>query len=315
MLRFFLPIILFFVSSAPSIAAAPFTLPPSVAAILDQIYAGRGDLAIDGARQFQQQAPNDPLGYLLEAEARWWEFWCAAAEYKYGMTMPRHREKLPADQHYLELSSKALALAESGIKAHPSAELYLYAGMAEALAVRLYGLRGENRNAARAAVRAREDFNHALALDPTLADADMGLGLYDYYVDTLSTAARVLRFFMGLPGGSKEEGIRLLEHSMRDGQMTRVTSRFYLALDLHNYDQRYEQALQLVTPLVQQYPENPLFLLVQGDLYAKLNRKPLAIAAYHAAATAAARVPDAACQRKVELLVKQSLTAVSAPAL
>jgi hypothetical protein len=286
-------------------------LPPGTSAILDLIYSGRGDLAIVGARQLQQQWPDDPLGYLLEGEARWWQIWCSSAEYKFGMTMARHREKLAEDQAYLALSSKALTLAEAKIKVRPSAQMYLYAGMAEALAVRLYGLRWETRIAARDGVHAREYFSRALELDPSLADADMGLGLYDYYVDTLSAMARVMRFFMGLPGGSKEEGIRRLVHSMNNGQLTRENSRFYLAIDLHNYDRRYEEALKLMGPLVQQYPGNPLFLLAQGDLYAKLGRKSPALAAYRAAAAAGARMPDVKCRRKVELLVEQSMAAVS----
>ncbi len=225
------------------------------------------------------------------------------------MTMARHREKLAADQPYLDLASKAHALAEAKLKLHESAEMYFYAGMAEALAARLYGLRSENRTAAHAGVRARENFNRALVLDPTLADADMGLGLYDYYVDTLSATARVLRFFMGIPGGSKTEGIRRLEHAMREGQLTRASARFYLAINLHNYDQRYEEALEVITPLVEQYPENPVFHLAQGDLYGKLGRNSLALAAYHAAA--AAKLTDAACQTKVDSLVQQSIAAVS----
>ena len=62
--------------------------------------------------------------------------------------------------------------------------------------------------------------------DPTAADASFGLGLYDYYVDTLSTLARVLRFFMGIPGGSKAEGIRLMQIAIRDGQLTPVLRAF-----------------------------------------------------------------------------------------
>jgi len=42
-----------------------------------------------------------------------------------------------------------LSLAEAQIKQNESAEMQFYAGMAEASAARLYGLRGENRNTAR----------------------------------------------------------------------------------------------------------------------------------------------------------------------
>lgn len=290
------------------------TLPENVTTILENIYSWRLDQAITEARQLQSQAPNQPLGYLLEGEALWWKTWCLSAEFKFGMNLPRHREKLPGDQHYLEVSAKAYALAEASLKQHETAEMNVYAGMAEALLARLYSLRGENRNAAKAGVRAREHFLRALALDPTEADASFGLGLYDYYVDTLSTLARVLRFFMGIPGGSKEEGIRLLQLAMQEGQLTPALARFYLAVNLENYDQRYEEALKVINPLVEQYPQNPIFQLTEGDLYVKLGRNSLAAQAYHAAMTAAGKNADEAeCQKKIEKLVRQSLGALGTP--
>ena len=299
---------------AASIARVPagsvLELPSATPAILDNIYSGRTDIATTQAKQLQGQYPENPLGYLLEAEALWWKIWCASAEFKYGMTMARHRDKLEADQPYLDLTAKAYKLAEESIRKHDSGEMRLYAGMADGLAARLYGLRGEARASARAGVRARENFLKALALDPTLVDAYMGLGLYNYYVDTLSGLARVLRFFMGIPGGSKQEGIRQLQRAISGGQLSPALARFYLALDLHNYDQKFEEALEVIGPLVEKYPENPAFQLMQGDLYAKLQREAQAEACYQAAAAAAARLRDVDCRKKIGALVNESLDAL-----
>jgi tetratricopeptide (TPR) repeat protein len=287
------------------------SLPPNTSTILDHIYSGRRDLALPEIRQLEQQAPDNPLGYLLEAESDWWRIWCSAAEFKYGMTMARHLDKLPVDQHYLELTSKAYTLAEASLRKRDSAEMRLYAGLADALATRLYALRGEYRAGAHTGVRARQNFLAALSLDPSLADADSGLGLYNYYVDTLSAIAKVLRFFMGIPGGTKEEGIRQLKIGIRDGQLSPPVARFYLAINLHNYDQRYEEALQIIGPLVDKYPENPLFQLARGDLYAKLGHRQQAEACYRAAEAAIPHVPEAECRAKVAQLVRQSLAALN----
>jgi tetratricopeptide (TPR) repeat protein len=311
MRRLILLLIFLLWGPGPSTAALPLTLPGGTEAILEHIYSGRTEMAISEAQQLQQKLPAHPLGYILEAEALWWRIWCSSAEFKYGMTMPRHREKLVADQHYLDLGGKALAVAEANLKEHESAEMYFYAGMAEALSSRLLGLRGEYRTTARVGVRARENFVRALALDPALADAGMGLGLYDYYVDTLSTMARMMRFFMGIPGGSKEEGIQLLYRSIREGQLTPVISRFYLAANLHNYDQRYQEALQVIAPLVEQYPNNPIFRLAKADLLAKLGRTSQAIEAYRAAGLAADKVEDLAAKQKINVLVQQSIATLT----
>ncbi len=289
-------------------AEPPLVLPAQTASILHATYSGRLDQAISESVELQKKQPQHPLGYLLEAEARWWRIYCSSAEYKYGMTMARHHVKGSEDDKYLELSSKALSLAEASLQGNETAEMHLYAGMANAMAARLYGLRWEGRSTARVGVRAREHLLRAQAMDPTLADADMGLGLYDYYVDTLSAAARVLRFFMGIPGGSKQDGIRLLQNAIEHGQLTRADARFYLAIDLHNYDQKYEEALAVIEPLGKQYPENPIFELSIGDLYGKLGRKTQAGTAYRAASHGSLGDPE--CDRHIQDLVQASLAAL-----
>src|ERR1700674_816374 len=290
--------------------ASTITLPPEAPAILDKIYSFDLDGAIEAAKRMEQERPNHPLGYLLETEALWWHIWCTFAEFKYGMSDARRRPKLEADRHYFELAARVLSLAEAQIKQSESAGMQFYAGMAEASSARLYGLRGENRNTARSGVRGREHLLRAKALDPDLADADLGLGLYNYYVDTLSAIARVLRFFMGIPAGSKQDGVRLLEHAVADGVLTPNVARFYLALNLHRYDQQYEKALAVIGPLVEEYPSNPLFLLARGDLYAKLGRKEKALDCYRTAG--ALRVSNEDCQARVQELVRISIAALGA---
>jgi tetratricopeptide (TPR) repeat protein len=288
--------------------ASKLSVPPETPAILDKIYSFDLERAVEDAKRIEEQRPNEPLGYLLEAEALWWRIWCTSAEFKYGMSDARRHPKQATDQHYFELSAKALSLAEGQLRQSDSAEMQFYAGMAEASAARLYGLRGENRNTARSGVRGREHLLRAKALDPDLADADLGLGLYNYYVDTLSSIARILRFFMGIPGGSKQEGVRLLEQAAAQGVLTSNIARFYLALNLHRYDQQYEKALAVLSPLAEKYPTNPLFQLARGDLYAKLGRKQQALACYRAAGAAA--VQNAECKSHVRELVRTSIAAL-----
>lgn len=305
-----------FLSVFASLAAAQTSerlwLPPEALPALDKIYDGDTQGAIQAARLMQQENPERPLGYVLEAEALWWNIWCISAEYKYGMTMARHRAALAADRHYLDLASKVSSLAETQLKTQETAELRFFNGMGHALAARLYGLRGESRNTARAGVRARENFARSLVLDPNLADAYLGLGLYSYYVDTLSGIARVLRFFMGIPGGSKAEGIRQLKRAIADGVLTPAVARFYLAIDLHNYDQQYEAALEIMLPLIEKYPDNPIFQLATGDLYAKLGRRKLAAVRYRAAA--AMPVHDSDCAARLHSLAQTALSTVSSTA-
>src|SRR5229473_1746993 len=106
---------------APGVfAAGNLSLPPGTDAILEHIYSGRIDLAIPEAQALEREQPEHPLGYLLEAEARWWQIWCLSAEYKYGMSLPRHRGKAPGDPVYLDVVAKAEALATTRLGQHES---------------------------------------------------------------------------------------------------------------------------------------------------------------------------------------------------
>ncbi len=290
--------------------AQQLVLPHGTSATLDKIYSFDMDEAIADAQLLQSEQPDQPLGYLLEAEALWWKIFCTSAEFKYGMTDARHRPKLAADQHYLDLAAKASSIALAQLKIHETADMQFYAGMGDAFSARLYGLRGENRTTARFGVHAREHFLRAFQLDPELVDAEFGLGLYNYYVDTMSGLAKLLSFFMGIPGGNKQEGIRQLEQDMTEGVLTSAAARFYLALNLHRYDLQYEKALGVIGPLVEKYPTNPLFQLARGDLYAKLGRREQALACYRAAA--ALHVQDAECRAHIQELVLASLAAQGA---
>jgi tetratricopeptide (TPR) repeat protein len=253
--------------------ASQTQLPPDAQIVLDTIYSGNPEQAVPLARAFEQAHQQDPLGYLLEDEALWWERFCAACEIKWGMIDAWKHDKQAGDQAYFAVADKAIQLAEAQLAKSKTAELDFYAGMAYALKVRVYGLRGENRAAARAAVAARAHMLAAIALDPQMADATGALGLYNYYVDTLSPIVKLLRFFMGIPGGDKQKGVEQMKVGINQGTLLAVDLRFILARALRQYDRQYEQALGIAQPLTERYPPNPLFLLLLGNLNLELGQK------------------------------------------
>jgi hypothetical protein len=284
------------------------TLPPEITQAMEKMNGGDPDGAIQIAHDFEQAHPENPLGYLLEDEARWWKIYCGACEIKYGMVNPAKGNKRREDEAYFAIADKAIRLAEAQIAQSETAELHLYAGIAWALKAQLYGLRGENRNAAHAGVAARTEFIRTLELDPKMADAQVGLGLYNYYVDTLSSFVKFLRFFMGIPGGNKAEGIRQLEAGMKDGVLMAAEARFYLAKNLRTYDLQYEKALAIAEPLVAKYPRNPVFLLLLGNLDAELGRNAKASGYFSAAAGLS--IPDPACAARVREIANTFLASL-----
>jgi tetratricopeptide (TPR) repeat protein len=266
-----------------AVHAGGLTIPAEAQRALDKIYAGDPDAAIPLARALQQAQPDHPLGFVLEGEALWWKRYCGALEIKYGMVDSWKRSREPEDEAYLRLADQVIHLAQAQLAKSDTAEMHVYAGMGWALKARVYALRGENRNVARAGVNARTEMLRALELDPQLADATAGVGIYNYYVASLSPIVKMLRFFMGIPSGDKEAGLKQMEIGMNQGILLRVDVRFIFSKSLRQYDQKYEQALAIAEPLVARYPQNPIFLLLLGNLNAELGRNDKAAEYFHAA--------------------------------
>ncbi len=286
-------LLLFSPSAVAPAHAGGLTLSPQAQQALDRIYSGDPDAGIAVAREIERADPQSPVGFLLEGEALWWKTYCEACEIKWGQFDAWHRDKKPEDAAYFALADKAIDLARAQIDKSDTAEMHVYAGLGYALKARLYSLRDEKRNIAHAGLAGRSECVRALQLDPDMADATAGIGLYNYYIDTLSAIAKVLRFFMGLPGGNKQEGIRQMRVGIERGAFMSVDSRFYLARNLRSYDERYEDALAITEPLATRYPHNPVFLLLAGNLNAELGRNAKAADYFHAAQNA--QVPDSAC--------------------
>jgi hypothetical protein len=288
-----------------AVQAGGLILSPEAKHALALLYAGQTTQSIREFQQIQAALPDSPVGYLGEAEARWWQIYCEACEIKWNMLDAWKRPSRADDDIYLSLTDKTIHLAEEHIRQQDSAEMELWAGMGWLLRARLLGLRDERRATAQAGVQGRERMLRCLQLDPEMVDADAGLGLYNYYVDTLSGIARALRFLMGIPGGKKQDGIRQLEIAMRQGTFTRVEARFYLAKNMRNYDRDYVMSIEVMSPLATQYPENPIYQLILGDTEAKMAHWQVAAAHFRAAEKLS--IPDEACAGRVRVLVQQAL--------
>jgi hypothetical protein len=296
--------ILAVLSGAVEAHAGGLHVPPLALQGMDLLYAGRTDQALADFRQIETAQPDNPLGYLLQAEAEWWQIYCESCEIRWNMIAAWHRPRQPSDEAYVDLIDTAIGLAEAHIAKSDSAEMELYAGIGWGLRGRLMGLFDDHRATARAGVNGRARLLRCLQLDPDMADAYTGLGLYSYYVDALSGLAKILRVFMGIPGGNKREGVRELNIAMEKGVLTRVGARFALADSLRIYDHDYFGSIEVLTPLATEYPQNPVFQLVLGDDQAKLAHWQTAVSILRAAEQLPA---DSACAERLRSVVDQAI--------
>ncbi len=230
---------------------------------------GNPDGAIQVFHQIQQKAPESPIGYLFEADALWWKVYLTIGNLidpdVFDVTGDRSS---PLEIGFATANDKAIAKAEALLKAHQDqARNCLYEGMAYALRARQAGLHDEDLATARAGKRMRALLLKAVQLDPHLTDAYLGLGIYNYFVDTLPTLVKMLKFLILLPGGDRELGLNQIRTAATQGQLAKAEAQFYLAKDFsRSSEQQYAKSLELFQQLERQYPNNMLWKLLVGSL-------------------------------------------------
>ena len=166
------------------------------------------------------------------------------------------------DQAFTSRVSAVIASGERWVAREPErAEAWLYLGAAYGVRVQYHGQRFEVLAAARDGKRIKQSLERALAIDPGLEDAHAGLGLYRYYADIAPSVLKVLRWFLGLPGGDKVRGLAQLQRASEHGMLLKAEAAYQLHLIDLWYERKSGEAIAILADLHARYPHNPIFLL------------------------------------------------------
>jgi tetratricopeptide repeat protein len=186
---------------------------------------------------------------VLAATAIWWRI----------LLDPQNQE---LDDEFSVAVERAIRTTEAWTVRDPSsAEAWFYSGGAYAARVQWRVLRDEKLAAARDGKRIKQALERAIALDSELDDAYFGIGLYKYYADVAPTSAKILRFFLLLPGGNRAEGLEQMLRARNDGRLLQGEADYQLQLVYLWYERQTARALDLLRGLHRHYPGNPLFLM------------------------------------------------------
>ncbi len=116
----------------------------------------------------------------------------------------------------------------------------------------------------RLASKAKDDCARVLQLDPDYVDAKLVVGVYEYVVGALPLPFKFLIGFVGITG-SKSKGMDMLWDDARRGAATSVEARTVIALFLRR-EGKYQDAIEVVRSLKQEYPRDYLFCLEEANL-------------------------------------------------
>ncbi len=130
----------------------------------------------------------------------------------------------------------------------------------------------------RLAMKAKDDDERVLQLDPNYVDAKLVVGVYEYVIGALPLPFKLLIGFAGITG-SKSHGLAMLTDDGNRGAVTNVEARTTIALFLRR-ESRYKEAIQVILKLKSEYPHDYLFCLEEANLRKDDGEGMVAVTAY-----------------------------------
>lgn len=206
----------------------------------------------------------------------------AAGKFCLGLvTLTRAEDKddpNPDLDRFLAQAADAIAAAETLERAQPTdAEVKLLLGLAHGSKALADGARKNYLAAFQALREGHRRFQEALQLDPTLVDANYGIGLYNFALGRLPALLKPLVTIV-LPRGDPAHGLPELERVAEQGTSLKMTARVALLRLYAGPEEKYAEALQLGRDLLQRYPGNPDLYFATAHAASELGRTDEALA-------------------------------------
>lgn len=241
-------------AAAQQAAVTGLAAVPELARVYDAIFDARFADVPHLLTQACGPAPGEAC-QVLDAVGLWWRI----------QLDPFSRARDAGFQSRVEA---AIAATEAWTVREPKrAEAWFYLGGAYGARVQWRVLRGARLAAARDGKRIKEALERAVALDPTMADGDFGIGLYHYYAAVAPAAARMLRWLLLLPGGDRAKGLEQLRRARSEGLLVRSEAAYQLHVLYLWYEKQPERALELLAGLIERHPYNPHFRQAAADIH------------------------------------------------
>ena len=249
-------------------ARAALTEGARLAAIYDTILAARFEQAEAELKQACPPAPAEACASFRVVSVLW--------------QILQDPDNRGLDGRINDLAAAAITAAEAWTKREPMrGEAWFYLAGSYAPLVQWRVLRGERLAAAREGKKIKDALEHGLSLDPSLADAHFGIGAYHYYADIAPAAAKVLRWFLMLPGGDRVKGLQEMLQARQHGVLLKGEADFQLHVIYLWYEHDTEKAVELLESLDGRYPSNPVFIRRLADVDDRwLHDRPATAAAW-----------------------------------
>ena len=227
----------------------------------------RFDEGITLLQQYENAYGKSPASSFFIANGFWWKIFRAYVYDKEAKTSP-------FDGSFESYLNQTITLSEARLsKNNKDIEGLFYLGNAYSLKSRVKGLRGNYYSAGRDAAKGKGYLEQVLEIDPNQYDTLYNLGMYNYLAGALPGYAKVLKFFLFLPGGDKDEGLSQLKLAGEKSTYFASEAQLILARFYADHEDQPLEAIKIVGP-------RPISLEVFSDEFGEMEEQALEIASW-----------------------------------
>jgi hypothetical protein len=229
------------------------------------------ELNFEGARkeflEYQKVRPDDPMGKVAEAASYLYEQFDAKGVLTSEFFLNDQRflggiDGNPAQNRntaFLNTNHQAREMSKKRIKADPhDLQGLLSLTIADGMESNYDAMIEKKPMAALSMMKQGEqEANAALAVDPSVKDAYVALGMSNYVIGCLPSYKRAFLWFGGVHG-DRMKGIDLMQSAADHGRYLSPFAKIMLAL-AYEREHQPEKARVLLQELSAQFPANPIF--------------------------------------------------------
>ncbi|WP_215237406.1 tetratricopeptide repeat protein [Dyadobacter helix] len=246
-------LILFFFFTGPGARGQLLNDPAAIKTIqgaLDKIYNYEFAEAEKIINQVEGKYPGHPVIHILDSFILFWRY------------LPIKDNPVKAKEYVQKLNACLSAVEKRFGKDSRDPEAVFYVMVARGYLAMMYNYKGEMLNAAGEGKKAYNAFLEGLKLISKNPEFYFTSGMYNYYVVIYPEIHPIVKPLMVFfKKGDKALGMKQVETGTRLGTITKAESCFYLSHLYLKYEDRPEKAVVYMQRLVDQYPQNPIYLM------------------------------------------------------
>lgn len=233
---------------------------------IQAFYQSQWDSASVIFNELIQDNPDDPRAYFFSSMIPFWEYFF----------IDQSAESASA---FLSISETAIKITEKKLHSSPS-DTTLVTMLSGLHGYRSLVAAGEKqyRVAIRSGMTGFSYTRRLLAINNDRPDAKIGRGMFYYMIGSVPRELRWMTNMFGLRGDI-EMGLNEIKAAAVSDTYVSTDAKMILAY-LYNKEERFEEALEYISDLVNIFPENSIFHYNKAQIFEELNNSSGAAVSY-----------------------------------